>query len=172
MPAYSYYTELSNYTAMLASVLLVLSLRYEKLERTSVLFRYIATCMLTITFLIVFLVLLPFGGDPYKLLVEGNCIPHHILVPVLSFISYLFFEKHVRKVRLFLIPAFLTWFYGNFLILLNGLHLARGPYPFLQTNVFGVPRTLFRAGILTIIVSAISLAVLLLAKRAEKRQSP
>lgn len=93
--------------------------------------RYVATCCLTLTFLIVVFVLCPIEHSLF-LLYQGEQLYHHLLCPILSFVSFCFIEKSKDiKLRYALIP---TLIYAVVMIIGNILYVVEGPYPFLRVH--------------------------------------
>lgn len=134
-----FYTEDSNLFALAASIVMSVSILIHMGKGTQVpkwvrMFRYIATCLLTVTFLTVVFILTPmYGVANWKyMLLEGNSLYLHFLCPVTA-IVLLFIETkpHLRWTAALwaLIPTFI---YGVILAILNILRRVDGPYPFLQ----------------------------------------
>ncbi len=123
-----YYTNLSNIFAMIVSILFIIFYKSKKEFIKDL--RFMATSCLTVTFLVVLLVLSPMYGFNYKLLMFTNVFfLFHTLCPLLSIISYLFFEERSKKLDL----GFLfTLIYGVIVITLNIFRAIEGPYPFLK----------------------------------------
>ncbi len=128
-----YYTVLSNIFALITSTLYVaFYLKTKNSIPIAVSFlRYASTVCLTLTFAVVLFIFVPLAG--FSVMVEGVQIFHHLLCPVLSFISFVFFEKRKtlskRHIFLSLIPTFT---YAAVIIVLNILRVVEGPYPFLM----------------------------------------
>ena len=98
-------------------------------------FRYIATCLLTVTFLTVVFILTPmFGLENWKyMLLEGSSLYLHFLCPVVSILLLIFFEKRPKLRWTAALWALLpTFVYGLILAILNFLRIVDGPYPFLR----------------------------------------
>lgn len=99
--------------------------------------KYIVTCCLFVTFIVVVVVLAPITGvEGYMLFMfAGSMLYHHTLCPVLAVISQVFFEMDSRITLtdniLALVP---TVVYGIILMILNGMNIVDGPYPFLHVN--------------------------------------
>ncbi len=135
---FQYYTQNSNYFALIVSVIfLIVTLRCFKrgcdLPLWVSVLRYIATALLTVTFLVVIFVLSPpYGWTGFRFtLFTGAMTFQHLLCPLLSFFSFLLFERRpIGKAAPFLalIPTIL---YALISTLLNVLKLLHGPYPFL-----------------------------------------
>lgn len=120
-----YYTELSNLITLISSIAYLLS------GGNAPALRYLSAVELTMTFLITLCVLIPMGEDFKTLMLSENGLYHHTLVPVLSFISYVFWEKHST---LWFLPVILTVIYGLTMMFLNVIGKIDGPYPFLRVR--------------------------------------
>ncbi|WP_281165468.1 hypothetical protein [Liquorilactobacillus sicerae] len=99
---------------------------------------YLATCCLTLTFLIVVLVLGPMMGGlkGYQaMLLTGPMIFNHLLTPLLAISSFILFNDHfvlsLKAAGEVMLPTIL---YGLVTITLNILGVIRGPYPFLMVK--------------------------------------
>ena len=140
---FSYYTFLSNLMGMAASVLFVLSFsrRFRNLTKAKTILRFYATCMLSFTFLIVIFVLTPMAMsvemDPSFLFTGFAAFTQHIANPVISFISFVFFEdnRSLKKKQPLLIML-ISMCYAFILIALNIIRVVDGPYPFFQVYSF------------------------------------
>lgn len=140
-----YYTIDSNLLALVTSSLfLFFSKKKEELIAD---IRFITTCCLTVTFLVVIFILLPMTNFNYNILfIENSTLIFHVLCPVISIISYVFFEKASNKEYL----GFLfTVFYACVLMILNLKDIVNGPYPFLKIKEQSVLAT-FLWGIIII----------------------
>jgi hypothetical protein len=132
-----YYTRISNFLTLWSSLFLViLGQRY-----CVGVFRYLTVTMLTHTFFVTTFVLVPMTGDARKLLFSGSGLYHHLVIPVLSFISYVFVEEGVPFVWIWL-PVVLTLVYGFTMLYLNKIEKVDGPYPFFRIRVQGTVRTI------------------------------
>lgn len=122
-----YYTIDSNVITFISSILFLLF--YGKKEFVKDL-RFISTGCLTVTMLVVIFILTPMYSFDYKLLMfTGNFFVFHTLCPMISIVSYIFFEEGTKKKNL---VFYMTLLYGITLILLNVLKVVVGPYPFLM----------------------------------------
>ena len=127
-----YYTQLSNVAAAIGSVLYIF-LRGSGNERVRVFVRsvrYLSSCMLTMTFIVVMCIFIPFGGSVEVLLGRVNGFLHHAVCPVISVVSYVFFEQGVVRRRSVALPLTVTAVYAFIMYTLNFLRLAPAPYPF------------------------------------------
>ena len=120
-----YYTQDSNILAVIASALYLMK------HRNAHLWRYAAFVCLNVTFLVVLFVLIPIMGNPRFMLFGGGMLFHHTLSPILSCISFLFFEEgeplSSKDLKYGIIP---TIIYGAIVLMLNILRIKSGPYPF------------------------------------------
>ena len=126
---FQFYTQLSNMTAALSAMALLLFGQAGWVAH----FRYLGTSMLLMTAFVTACVLVPMGGDPKKLLGVGSGLINHVLCPVLCIVSYLFFERHA-PFRALLLPVAVTLVYGIVLLRLNALGTVDGPYPFFRVR--------------------------------------
>ncbi|MBR2788128.1 MAG: hypothetical protein IKD94_03095 [Erysipelotrichaceae bacterium] len=145
-----YYTILSNCLALIASIFYLMNY-----PMTSVL-RYTATCMLVMTLVITLFVLSPAVGSVKLLMVDGNGLYHHTLCPILSLISYVFFEKHSN---MWTLPVIASLLYGLMMIWLNYINKMIGPYHFFEIRKQGIKKTALWVVALILIISSISLGV-------------
>lgn len=97
--------------------------------------KYMATCAVSLTFLVVLFVLIPLAGLSSaidKLFMEAK-LYHHFLCPLIAFISFIFFEKQPSLQFKDTIYAFVpTLIYAVIMTILNILKIAEGPYPFFK----------------------------------------
>ena len=144
-----YYTEISNFLSLIASILFVLGM-------DASVWRYLSTCMLCLTFLVSLLVLSPQGGLKETMLV-GECLYHHTLIPVLSLVSYVFWEGHSG---LWHVPVLITVFYGLLMIFLNLIGKIEGPYEFLMIKRNGAKATFIWTILLIIVILLVSSGIM------------
>lgn len=128
---YLYYTNLSNIFALVATCLYVISLVMHKCEMIMIQFKYMATCMTTLTFLVVACVLVPMQG--LQMFYLGNFIFFHVICPILLFVSFIFIDSKIIKVKIRWMTGILpTSIYACIILCLNILKIIEGPYPFLM----------------------------------------
>ncbi|MBR1629833.1 MAG: hypothetical protein IJ679_11305 [Lachnospiraceae bacterium] len=132
-----FYTILSNDLALLASGVYLVSAFFPTvaLSSAAVLLRYIATCMLTLTFLIVLFVLAPLdkkaGRDPKWNFVGGSTPVHHVFAPIVSFVSFVFFEPNASlRISYVWVVMGITLVYSLIILILNIKRVLVGPYAF------------------------------------------
>ena len=133
-----FYTRLSNLLALIAGIFVLIVIIKNKsgeLPKWLSLLRYIATIMLFVTLLISLFVLTPAVGSFYRMMIENQLKFHHLLCPLISIISFIFFEKGgvltTKDNVLALIP---TLVYGIVMMILNAARVVDGPYPFLRVH--------------------------------------
>lgn len=101
--------------------------------------KYFAACTLMVTMLIVIFVLAPmFGGMaalPYFLL-QGEMLWHHLLCPVLAFVSFAWIDagSFGNERRLPVIAVVPTLLYGITVTLLHLVGAMPAPYPFMEVT--------------------------------------
>lgn len=162
-----YYTIDSNLLQLAAScaALCCLLKKDGKLTKGVARLRFLAAACLAVTMVTVLTILAPQHG--YKLLLWGHMQQFsHLLCPLLSMISLIFFEaKPQLPARVIWLPGFVTLGYGAVLIALNLLRLVDGPYFFLKVYNRPVSETvLWILGVLAI--CAMFSALLFLLRRA------
>ena len=138
-----YYTENSNILSGISSLLLVIFLIIKKefkcIPEWLCVFRYIGTCCLALTFIVVVTILIPSDTLSYidgikHFMLQGSMLFHHFLCPVISFISFTLFESNekLNKKKTIWYALIPTFIYGLIFITLNILKVVDGPYPFLR----------------------------------------
>ena len=105
---FAFYTQLSNLTAVISSLLLVMF----RMVPTVIVLRYLSSFLLVMTVLVTACVLISLGGDPKLLLFSGSGLYVHLLCPTVFVGSYLFTEKHPQPAAAILFPMMLTLSYG------------------------------------------------------------
>ncbi|MBP5604115.1 MAG: hypothetical protein J6X60_01030 [Ruminiclostridium sp.] len=131
-----YYTQLSNVAGVISSAIYIAfrSAESAKIRRFTVCARYLSSCMLMMTFIVVMCIFIPFGTPRTTLRLMGsvNGVLHHAVCPIISVVSYIFFEDGVRSRRSMLIPIISTAIYAAVVYALNFMRLADAPYPFFE----------------------------------------
>ena len=125
-----FYTIDSNLLALATSVLFVIFHKkdYEWVKDL----KYISTCCLAVTFLVVVFILAPsldFRYDIYMF--SGTMLFQHTLCPIFAILTYLLFEERSKKTPLCL--SF-TIIYTIILVILNLTDKVVGPYFFLMVK--------------------------------------
>ena len=139
-----YYTIDSNIITLISSLLFVIF--YKKKKGFVKDIRFLATILLIVTFLVVVFILCPMQNFNYKLLMFTD--PYfifHTLCPILTMVSYIFFEEGSNKK---IIGLAFTIIYAIVLITLNILDIISGPYPFLKVKEQSIPMTIMWGGLI------------------------
>ena len=140
-PAWEYYTQLSNYFALCsAEIYLVFLIRNIKDKSKEIpkwvsILKYSATLSLLVTFLVVVFILTPYYGKDIIIWIffEGSNLFYHTLCPIITFISFMFFESHnIKGIKDNFRAVYFTIAYAIVFITLNILKVYEGPYPFLM----------------------------------------
>ena len=153
LKAFIYYTEISNLLALCSSLF------YLFFPNESAPLRLSALCMLGMTFMISLFVLSKAVGSIKAMMVDGNGIYHHTLVPIITFISYVFFEKHSSA---WYFPVGVSMVYGIVMYVLNYLRKIDGPYPFFQVHRLGLKASVLWFFALIAFISSITFVILFL----------
>ena len=141
---FAYYTQISNVIAVISSAMYIAfrNSRNARLRAVVRGMRYLAACALTMTFIVVMCIFIPFGDTPVmieRMLLHVNGFLHHLVCPVISVVSYVWFEEGVKSRRSLLIPFTATAVYAFTVYALNFLKLAPAPYPFFAVYEHEVP---------------------------------
>ena len=140
-PAWEYYTQLSNYFALCSaaiySVYLIRNIKDKSKEipKWVSILKYSATLSLLVTFLVVVFILTPYYGKDIIIWIffEGSNLFYHTLCPIITFISFMFFESHnIKGIKDNFRAIYFTIAYAIVFITLNILKAYEGPYPFLM----------------------------------------
>lgn len=136
---FQYYTSNSNILALVSCALMaIFSIKALKNNKPIPLvikmLKYISALCLTVTFIVVIFVLAPLNEFDYMhYLFENDLLYHHLLCPVLTFVSYVFFEDNSDfTIKNSLIATVPTLFYAIVIIILNIVRIVDGPYVFLH----------------------------------------
>ena len=114
--------------------------------------------MLAMTFFVTVCILVPMSGKAKELLFSGSGLFHHLLVPILSVISYLFAEDRVSMAWIWL-PMTVTLIYGLTMLYLNAKERVDGPYPFFRVKKLGLAKTVLWTLVLIAAVSIFSAVI-------------
>ena len=141
---FKFYTENSNYFALIVSTLFcvnaIIALRNKSMiSRFAHNLRFVSTVCLTVTLLVVLLVLIPMYPNTFiNMMFLNSNLYQHLLCPVLSIISFVFFENQQKLQKNSIFYAIIpTLVYGTVCIVLNLFRIITGPYPFFY--VYEVP---------------------------------
>ena len=84
-----FYTQLSNMMTFFASLLLVIFGQKDWVE----VLRFLSVSMLVMTFFVTACILAPWARMAKELLFSGSGLYHHTIIPILSTLTYMLFEK-------------------------------------------------------------------------------
>ena len=141
-----YYTEESNFLAMISSILFVFfALTKKEIPKWVVYLKYMATIGLVLTILVVIFILCPQSGNNYGfMLFYKSLFIQHFAGPILYFISFVFLEGvKVSTVKDNFIGMIFTLIYGFIIMPLNVMKVIEGPYPFLMVYQQPVWKSVF-----------------------------
>lgn len=149
-----YYTQIANCMTFISSLLLVIFGGNAFVE----VLRFLSVCLLIMTFLVTACVLVPMTRDPKGLLFSGSGLFHHLIIPIISTLTYFFLEKRASIIWIWL-PIVFTLIYGLTMLYLNYTKRVEGPYPFFMIRSLGARlTTLWMVGLM-VVMSVISLLV-------------
>ncbi|MBO6302392.1 MAG: hypothetical protein J6N15_08155 [Ruminiclostridium sp.] len=169
-----YYTQISNVAAVISSAMYIAFRNTDDPRLAAAVrgCRYLSACGLTMTFMVVTFIFLPFGTPESAEMLAGhlNGILHHFVCPVISVASYIFFEDGVRSRRSVLIPFCATAVYAFTMYALNYLRLAPAPYPFFAVYDYPLWELVVWFFGLMLLVATIAAAVRLANIKANKKE--
>ncbi|MCH3971732.1 MAG: hypothetical protein LKE53_03010 [Oscillospiraceae bacterium] len=138
---FTFYTEDSNLLALAAcgvySYFLIREIaKGREIPVWATMFKYIGTCCLMLTFLVVVCILAPMlgGARGYQaMLLENSMLYHHLICPLVALASCLFADADPLPVKRAALYAMVpTLVYAAVIIVLNICRALSGPYPFLM----------------------------------------
>ena len=132
-----YYTVQSNILALISSMLyLIFILTKKGIPRLLQLFKYTSTVCVTLTFCVVVLVLAPMYNFNYGyILFYNSLIFQHFLCPILTVITFIFFDEvGILGNKDGIKSMSITFIYAVIFTLLNVFDKIKGPYPFLMVK--------------------------------------
>ena len=131
-----FYTQLSNMMTFFASLLLVIFGQKDWVE----VLRFLSVSMLVMTFFVTACILAPWSRMVKELLFSGSGLYHHTIIPILSTLTYMLFEKRAPFHWIWL-PGVLTLIYGLVMLYFNYIDVVDGPYPFFKIKQQGIKVT-------------------------------
>ncbi len=149
-----YYTQISNCITFITSLMYVIIGPKDYV----VVFRYTSVCMMVMTLIVTALVLVPMSRKPREFLFSGSGLFQHLLIPIVSTLSYMLLEKRAPFFWFWIAPL-ITLIYGLIMLHLNYTKKVEGPYPFFMIRSIGAKITSIWMVALMIVISVISLAV-------------
>lgn len=143
--SFAYYTNLSNFLAFLASlvcaVCLIKTLFVGDIPDFAVKLKFFAATSLAVTVGVVLFALFPIllfsenfsTGESVRITLPSLLL--HLVCPLLTFVSFVFFEKVTLSFPLVIFAALPTLFYGLLMLFLNYIGTVSGPYPFFEVRL-------------------------------------
>lgn len=130
-----YYTQDSNLILLVAcAIYLYYLFRSKTMPGWVGSLKFVATCMVTLTFLVVVFILTPMAHS-FKLFYTGSNLYHHVLGPILAVVTFLMFESELMPSKKDLLWAIIpTLIYAVVTSILNLARVLNGPYPFLRVH--------------------------------------
>lgn len=164
---FMFYTEDSNLFAMFASALVSIATIIAIKKKSNIpkyiqIIKYMATCCLALTFVVVIFILAPMlGKNGFKImLLENSMLYHHLICPILVIISFVFLESTPEIDHKYTYLAMApTIIYAIVAALLNIFKVIEGPYPFLK--VYNQPIYMSIVWFAVILIGAYIIAVML-----------
>ena len=166
---FRYYTVDSNALVGIASLLfviyeiLIINKKKKEIPKYVYLFKYIGTVAVALTFIVTMFYLAPTYGSNFLLLYQNSNLFFHLIVPILSFISYVFFEKINLDIKYTFYGISTMIIYGIFYVTNILIHQKNGIisleydwYGFVKGGTFSIFVVLT---IMIIITYAISLTI-------------
>lgn len=132
-----FYTEDSNILALICStIFLFYLLNRKKIPDWLRMFKYLTVVCLMITLFVVIFVLIPMGDFNFKLyMYDGTLLYHHTICPIMSVITFLFFDNlKSYNFKDCIIALGFTFLYSFITIVFNLVGILEGPYPFLMVR--------------------------------------
>lgn len=174
---FKFYTQDSNYLALIVSIIFlisqILNRKTGKLPKFINLLRFIATSCLFVTFTVVIFILIPsFGLDSApKMLFAGSSLYFHTLCPLLSIISFIFFENQLDyPTKAIIVPLIPTFIYACITLTLNVTNVLYGPYPFLHVHEQSVFMSFLWILIIFAIATLLAFSLYYLQKKFNKQK--
>lgn len=132
---FKFFTELSNLCMGICALIYANYLcnhinNKGDIPKTIRVLKLICTTGVVITFLTVFIYLIPVSGDNWLFLVSGSQFIFHILNPILAFITFIFFEDNKVECKYVLYNIFPITLYGIFYLSVALTHRVNGVIPY------------------------------------------
>lgn len=152
--SFVYYTWISNALTLCSSLMLVVLGKRPFVE----VLRLTSASMLALTLFASVCILVPLTRNVKETLFSGSGLFHHLIIPVLSVVSYIFTEDKVPTLWVIL-PVSLTLIYGIIILCLNLRGKLDGPYPFFRVKKIGTRMTALWMGVLILAMSVFSMGI-------------
>ena len=169
---FKFYTDLSNFLALFSSVVYVInSITSNKISNFTKYLKLFAVTNLSVTFFVVIFILAPVSGTMaiWFMLFFDSMFFHHLFCPVLSIVSFLFFETDISLLKSDIFVSIIpTLIYAGIILALNLAKIIVGPYKFFL--VFEQPYfiTILYFIIILLLILTLSSIFFLIKKRQPK----
>ncbi|MEE3343415.1 MAG: hypothetical protein VZS44_04940 [Bacilli bacterium] len=163
-----FYTVDSNILVGLASLLLIiyeyllLKGKIKKIPKYVYIFKYISTVAVSLTFLVTLLYLSPLYGSKFLFLYQNSNLFFHLLVPLFSFISYIYYEKIEIEYKYTYYGVSTMILYGIYYVINILIHMKNGKvlpkydwYGFVYGGLFSIFIAFLVMIIITYIISLV-----------------
>ena len=135
--AIQYYTNLSNVIGTFASLFFIIAIISPKkwIVKTTKILKLISVSSLAVTFITVAIILAPMDKEHgyFYYFIHGSMFNYHLVIPVLSFITFAFFERYDYKyINALIYNMIFTISYGILMAILSNTGVVKAPYPFLD----------------------------------------
>lgn len=159
---FKWYTVLSNiFTAVISLIFVIFAFKKSEMPVWVSKFRYITTCTVTLTIIVVATILAPTHGPGghKEMMLQSFGLHLHTLCPLLSIIGLLALEKPEITLKDSFYAILPTLGYALVLIILNCANVLEGPYFFLLVKKNGALKTAMWVVILCSAAYVINLAI-------------
>lgn len=165
---FEYYTQDSNLLVLISSILyLIYIISNKKVPYFIELLKYTSVVSITVTFMVVITILSWTMEDGFvTMLFKDSMLFHHTICPILTIITFIFFEKHnFNSYKDTIRTLYFTIIYATILVILNIFKVIEGPYPFLMVY----NQSVFISILWTIIILGMTLIISILLKKSNKK---
>lgn len=128
---FKFFTVDSNLLMAISSLVYLIELKRSSNDKNIVsekcsILKLMATTAVSLTFLVVFLYLGPISKDGVISLLQNSNLFFHLLIPLLSIITFVFFEKNTFQFKNIIYGILPTFLYGIFYLINILIHASNG----------------------------------------------
>ena len=173
--SFKFYTVDSNIIVGIASFIMVIyevlycCHKIDKIPKYAYILKYIGTVGVSLTFLVTLLYLAPLLGSNFILLYVNTNLLFHLIVPILSIVSYVKYEKEILEFKYTFIALISMIIYAIYYVINILIHLDNGKvvkeYDWYGFVVGDTSSIIFAVIVIFIITYLISLLIYKLNKR-------
>ena len=159
-----YYTVLSNLLAMLTSLVYVVQTIRKKDTALAFMWKYIASCMTALTFLVVVVFLGPTAEHGYFSMFAGANFFFHLIVPILAMADVALFCRKDIKIPFFIsaLSMITVLIYGSLYlgnVLINGVTDELGTNDWYGFVTWGIPVALVIFAVIILVIWLLALCI-------------